>query len=110
LKNSKRHTYYLGDNKPSPITLYNKYIKKLGKHARYMMENDKEYANNGFIVNTCGWVTGLGEKIIKNAIKTLKIDHVIVINDKNLENELKKKFENINFENFEKNEGVAIRE
>ncbi len=73
------------------------------------MSKDKDLANNGMIVNTCGWVEGGGLNLIYNAIKTLEIDHVLVIGDDRLNSNLKKKFPNISIERIQKSGGVVAR-
>lgn len=76
--------FFYGHNTPSTnISLYHNYIRRING----MMDND----NQGFIMNTCGWVTGLGLKIILKMISILKIDLIVVLENEKLTKIMKEK-------------------
>lgn len=64
----------------------------------------------GFIVNTCGWVEGIGYQALVKAIESLKINVVIVLGDERLYSEISRQFQgpDVTFIKLPKSGGVMF--
>lgn len=91
LSSSGALVYFYGHPTPSEAPeLYEKCIDRLiaSVHARF--EVDPASKASGCIVDTCGWVEGLGYKLTLSIIKKLNADVVLVMGQDRLLNDLKR--------------------
>jgi len=81
--------YHYGHKAPgSNITLYNLLVARLAEATNLRMESNRKANASGVIINTCGWVKGLGYQAIKHAAQTFEVDVIIVLDQERLYNEL----------------------
>uniref|UniRef100_A0A7S4PCY1 Protein CLP1 homolog n=1 Tax=Paramoeba aestuarina TaxID=180227 RepID=A0A7S4PCY1_9EUKA len=66
-------------------------IQNLTKAIDRRLETDT-FKKGGVVVNSCGWIEGLGYDLLKDAIKTMKIETVLVLGEKLLLENLKTDF------------------
>jgi len=82
------------------------------------VEKHLEYSEHGkysgSVINTCGWVDGLGYDLIKYAISAIKVDVVLVLDHERLYNDLVEdvcsKSNNVKIEKLNKSGGVVTRD
>lgn len=73
--------YFFGHASPRDNTeLYKAYVDILAQHVRSRMDNDLDAKSSGAIINTCGWVDGIGLEIIHHTIQAFNIDVILVMN------------------------------
>ena len=72
--------YHFGYNVPDANwPLYNEIARKLADDIEKRFEYCEKAKYSGFVVNTCGYVTGDGYKFIKEAVDIFKINCILVI-------------------------------
>jgi polyribonucleotide 5'-hydroxyl-kinase len=59
--------------------LFRALVTRLAECVQQRLSNDKDAAAAGLIVNTCGWVEGLGLELLRHCIRALAIDIVLVV-------------------------------
>mmetsp|Transcript_11477 Transcript_11477/g.10406 ORF Transcript_11477/g.10406 Transcript_11477/m.10406 type:complete len:440 (+) Transcript_11477:13-1332(+) len=73
--------YYFGHVTPNEnIELYKLLVDILFSNIKERMNNDLDTKSSGIIVNTCGWVDGVGYDLILHIIKSFMIDVILVMN------------------------------
>jgi len=81
--------YFFGQVSPGPnAELYRLQVANIWKDIEKRHEMNKEAKASGLIINTCGWVDGLGYELILNALETMKVDVVLVMDQERLYNDL----------------------
>lgn len=73
-----------GDN----ITLYNTLVTRLAEVVGLRMESNRKANTSGTIINTCGWIKGLGYQAITHAAQTFEVDVILVMDQERLYNDL----------------------
>ena len=48
------------------------------------MKNNRKAESSGVIINTCGWIKGLGYDVIKHAAQAFEVDMIIVLDEDRL--------------------------
>ncbi|XP_065666884.1 protein CLP1 homolog isoform X2 [Hydra vulgaris] len=82
--------YNFGHTTPSDnIKLHDALVSQLADVVFKHFEHNPKAAVSGFIINTCGWVTGGGFKILMNVVKSFKVDVVLVIDHERVYNDFK---------------------
>eukprot|EP00904_Undaria_pinnatifida_P010268 jgi/Undpi1/6371/HiC_scaffold_20.g08852.m1 len=59
--------------------LYKKLVGRVGDCLKRRVDHDIDASASGAIINTCGWVDGLGLQLLAHAITTLEVDVVLVM-------------------------------
>lgn len=81
--------YFYGHTSPGKNdTLFKIQVEQLCKHIDTRLKNSKEAAASGVIVNSCGWIEGIGYELLLFCIKEIKADVVLVIDHDRLYNDL----------------------
>ncbi|KAG2389108.1 hypothetical protein C9374_014508 [Naegleria lovaniensis] len=104
-------TYFYGETSPEKnIDYFKTLVSQMKKMIDKRISNDQLLSEGGFIVNT-GWVEGVGHQILLYIIKEMNINHVIVMGDDRMTNNLKKdlKDSKITVTRLRKNPGVVNR-
>jgi len=85
--------YFHGDASPgNNPELYMHLIENLSAMIDKRNETNKDAKSSGIVVNTAGWVDGVGYKLLLRALDALKITDVLVIGQERLHAELKRDF------------------
>ena len=85
--------YFHGDASPgNNPELYMHLIENLSQMIDKRNETNKDAKSSGIVVNTAGWVDGVGYKLLLRALDALKITDVLVIGQERLHAELKRDF------------------
>ncbi|KAL5265058.1 hypothetical protein ACHWQZ_G005964 [Mnemiopsis leidyi] len=79
--------YYFPD---ANWALYNELAKKIADDIEKRSEFCPKARHSGFVVNTCGYVTGDGYKFIKEAVDIFKINCILVIDHERVFNDLQR--------------------
>lgn len=83
--------YHFGYNVPDANwTLYSELAKKIAQDIDRRAEISIKAKYSGFVVNTCGYVTGEGYKFIKEAVDIFKINCILVIDHERVFNDLQR--------------------
>lgn len=73
-------TYFYGYNSPKDSPeLYKSMVTTLAEKIKLRMERDADSRSAGIIVNTCGFIDGVGAEIMVHCIRALSIDVVLVM-------------------------------
>jgi polyribonucleotide 5'-hydroxyl-kinase len=89
--------------------LYKKLNERLAELLDMKMQKDVELKRGGMIVNTCGYVDGIGYQLLLHAAKTFHANHILVLGDDRLTANLKRDLQNIEIERITKSGGVVTR-
>jgi polyribonucleotide 5'-hydroxyl-kinase len=93
--------------------LYRLHMRLLADAINKRFEKNPDSTSSGLIVNTCGWVDGLGYQLLLDALDILKADYVAVIDHERLYNDLMQVFQNkknIHILKLAKSGGVVTRD
>lgn len=103
--------YHYGHLSPGPNEkLYNKISSKIAEVTRERFEKNKKARASGCIINTCGWVTGTGYRILVHAAEAFDVDVIVVLDQERVYNDLKKQFANkVQIVHLPKSGGVVVR-
>ena len=103
--------YQLGHTSPGPnIKLYNTLVDQISDVVHQRFEQNSKTKASGCVINTCGWVTGEGFKLLMHIMKSFKIDVIIVIDQERTYNEFKMKIdEGVQIIHLPKSGGVVER-
>jgi len=86
-------------------------ITNIAADINQKMEKNDDARCGGLIINTCGWVDGLGYELLQYAITALSANIVLVIDHERLYNDLFKEFgKNIKVLKLAKSGGVVTRD
>jgi polyribonucleotide 5'-hydroxyl-kinase len=105
--------YFYGHVTPSEnVKLYKLQINNLANDINQKFEQSEEARASGLVINTCGWVDGLGYELLIYSITTLAANIVLVIDHERLYNDLLKEFGNKNVKvvKLAKSGGVVTRD
>jgi len=81
--------YFFGQVSPGPnAELYKLQVANMQRDVDKRLESNAEAKTSGLVINTCGWVDGLGYELLLNAIETTKSDVVLVMDQERLFNDL----------------------
>ncbi|XP_017775410.1 PREDICTED: protein CLP1 homolog [Nicrophorus vespilloides] len=73
-----------GDNP----ALYKKLLTQLGSTIKDRLEINKKTKMSGCIINTCGWIKGVGYKFILHTMEAFNVNVILVLDQERLYNEL----------------------
>lgn len=83
--------YHFGHISPSiNLNLYNSLVSRLAEVVQLRGDTNRKAAVSGAVINTCGWVKGLGYKAILHAAQAFEVDVIIALDQDRLYNELKR--------------------
>lgn len=83
--------YFYGHNSPSENPeLYKNCIDQLAKAVSERMKNDPEVNSSGFVINTCGFIEGVGFRLLEHAVQAFQVDIVLVLGQDRLYSEFKR--------------------
>lgn len=83
--------FYYGYASPSDnAEFYKICVENLANAVNQRMNNDAEVNASGFVLNTCGWVEGLGYRLLEHAIQVFRVDVILVLGQDRLYSELKR--------------------
>jgi len=105
--------YFYGHVTPSEnVKLYKLQISNLANDINQKFEQNEAAKSSGLIINTCGWVDGLGYELLIYSINALAANIVLVIDHERLYNDLLKEFgsKNIKVIKLFKSGGVVTRD
>ncbi|EDO49377.1 predicted protein [Nematostella vectensis] len=103
--------YLFGHTSPSPNEkLYNMLSSKIADIVFQRFERNKKACASGCVINTCGWVTGMGYRIIVHAATAFKVNVIVVLDQERLYNDLKNQFgDKVQIVHLPKSGGVVVR-
>ncbi|EFC49364.1 predicted protein [Naegleria gruberi] len=105
-------TYFYGETTPDKnVDHFKKIVEQTKKMIDRKCSVDQFYEEGGFIVNTGSWVDSSGIQLLLYIVKTMQINHVIVMDDDRLTNNLKKDLKDTKavVTRLKKNPGVINR-
>eukprot|EP01101_Sappina_pedata_P010479 TRINITY_DN6611_c0_g1_i1.p1 TRINITY_DN6611_c0_g1~~TRINITY_DN6611_c0_g1_i1.p1 ORF type:complete len:504 (-),score=112.96 TRINITY_DN6611_c0_g1_i1:366-1727(-) len=87
------NVYYFGhaslnDN----VRLFKSQMSKMTQDIERACEYSPEVKSSGLIINTCGWIDGLGYELLLHSIEELKADIVLVLDNERLYSDLLREF------------------
>lgn len=105
--------FYYGSASPSEnADLYRHCVERMADVVDERAKRDPVAGSSGILVNTMGWVEGLGYELLLHAVKALKINTVIVVGQDRLHSQLKRslsKDKSIQIVKATKSDGVVQR-
>ncbi|KAF8691525.1 hypothetical protein HU200_040672 [Digitaria exilis] len=105
--------YFYGHPNPSiNADVYKVLMKELAKTLERQFSGNAESRAAGMVINTMGWVEGLGYELLLNAIETFKANVVLVLGQEKLWKILKDAVQSkprIDVVKLQKSEGVVLR-
>lgn len=103
--------FYGHDNLQRNEECYKLQVSTLFAQIDNLMQKDKEVANSGVIINTPGWVTGDGYRILCETIRSTRSTVVIVLDNERLYSDLSNDFKKTDLEviKLPKSGGVVTR-
>lgn len=103
--------YHFGHTSPGPNPkLYNVLSSQIAKVVKERFEKNEEARVGGVVINTCGWVTGLGYKLLVHAAEEFDVNIIVVLDQERLFNDFKKQFgDKIQVLHLPKSGGVVTR-
>ena len=103
--------YYYGDLTVNNPDYYKNIVTRLGHMLDQRSKANDEARAAGCVVNTMGWVDGLGLELLLHAREALNIDHVLVIGQERLFGQLQQKLAGTECQVFrlQKSGGVVER-
>eukprot|EP00127_Corallochytrium_limacisporum_P005295 Clim_evm26s202 gene=Clim_evmTU26s202 len=88
--------YHYGDTAPGKNPdLYMHVCELLANAVDKRLEEDETLGPNGVIINTCGWIEGLGKKQLMELGSLFKANVIIVIDNERLTSELKRHYQKL---------------
>lgn len=105
-------SFFYGYISPENDKLYKIQMENLQKALKQKDEIDEKSYHSGWIINTCGWIDGLGYQILLDTISVFKPDIILVLGHDRLYNDIKKDLrdENITISKLPKSGGVVTRD
>lgn len=77
--------YFYGHASPRDnVDLYKHLINNMAGRIKQRCEKDVDARSSGLIVNTCGWVDGVGFDLLLHCIQVFEIDIILVMGDDRL--------------------------
>ncbi|KAL1352476.1 hypothetical protein AAHE18_06G169400 [Arachis hypogaea] len=77
--------YFFGHTTPSNnVELYKVLVKELGGMLERQFAGNAESRASGMVINTMGWIEGVGYDLLLHAIRTLKANVVLVLGQEKL--------------------------
>lgn len=70
------------------IGLFNVLISKLAEVTLERLQSNKRAKSSGMIINTCGWIKGLGYKHLLHVAQAFEVAAIFVLDQERLYNEL----------------------
>lgn len=81
--------FHFGHNTPNANTaLYNLLVSRLAEVCSDRLQANKKAKVSGIVINTCGWVKGMGYKLLTHAAQAFEVDAILVMDQERLYNEL----------------------
>lgn len=103
-------TYFYGHSSPAQNPQhFMTSIANLTRAVDRRLETDT-FKKGGVVVNSCGWIDGLGYALLVDSIRTMKIETVLVLGEESLLENLKNDFpEDVQLKLVPRNAGAATR-
>lgn len=103
--------YYYGDLTVNNPDYYKHIVSRMGAMMDERSKANESARAGGCVVNTMGWVEGLGLELLLHAREALKIDHVLVLGQERLFGQLQQKLAGTECQVFrlQKSGGVVER-
>lgn len=102
--------FHYGHTSPANEKLYNKISSKIAEITKQRFEKNKKARASGCVINTCGWVTGTGYRILVHAAEAFEVNVIVVLDQERVYNDLKKQFGNkVQVVHLPKSGGVVVR-
>ncbi|XP_046846682.1 protein CLP1 homolog [Xenia sp. Carnegie-2017] len=103
--------YHFGHVTPADnLKYYDVLTSQIAKVVQQRFEKNNEARIGGVVINTCGWVTGGGYKMLVHAAKVFNVNVIVVLDQERLYNELKKQFnDDVEVLHLPKSGGVVTR-
>lgn len=80
--------YFYGHNSPGEnAELYRAMLQRMSATIQSRLRADKD-SSAGVVVNTCGWVEGLGYQLLVDSVRAMRADVVVVLGHERLYNDL----------------------
>lgn len=79
---------------PSPSAnekYYNTLVQEMSESVYKHFKRNRKAAVSGCIINTCGWVTGAGFRLLLNIVEAFKVDVILVLDQERVYNDFKNK-------------------
>jgi polyribonucleotide 5'-hydroxyl-kinase len=107
----KSTVYFYGDLTVNNPDYYKHIVSRLGTMLDERSKANEEARAAGCVVNTMGWIDGVGLELLLHAREALKIDHVLVIGQERLFGQLQQKLKGTDCQVFrlQKSGGVVER-
>ena len=102
------HAFNFGDISPKSTIYYDHICKQMTTYYDNIIKKNADVKKSMWIINTCGWVEGQGYELIKNAISSCNITHVISF-DPNTTRNLERDTKNVVIIPLEKSSHVKKR-
>jgi len=84
--------YNYGNPSPSEnVNLYNALVDEMSASVFKHFKRNRKAAVSGCIINTCGWVTGTGFKLLLNVVEAFHVDVILVLDQERVFNDFKTK-------------------
>lgn len=84
--------YNFGHTSPGGgLKLHDALVSQLAEVVFKHFEQNSKAAVSGCIINTCGWVTGSGFKLLLNVVEAFKVDVILVLDQERVYNDFKTK-------------------
>ncbi|EGG21382.1 pre-mRNA cleavage complex subunit [Cavenderia fasciculata] len=84
--------YYGHTSLDANPTLFKALVSSLATSIEKRMETNEQARVSGVIINTCGWIDGLGYEILIDSIDIFKANLIVVMDNDKLYSELNKKY------------------
>lgn len=105
--------YFYGHTTPSTNTdLYKVLVKELARTLEIQFTGNPEARAAGMVINTMGWVEGVGYELLLHAIETFNADVILVLGQEKLYSMLRDKFKakpGVDIVKLHKSGGVVAR-
>lgn len=102
--------YFYGHTSPSAnADLYRVLVKELAQTLEKQFLGNSESRAAGMVINTMGWVEGLGYELLLHSIETFNVDVVLVLGQEKLWSMLKNSLKGKDIVKLHKSGGVVSR-
>jgi len=106
--------YYFGHVSPGNDVNYFKNLSaRLSETLKQRYSVDDKARRSGMIINTCGWVDGIGYDLLVQSARDFEVDTIISMADEELYKRLNVDFgnnDNINIIKIQRSSGVVVRD
>eukprot|EP00128_Syssomonas_multiformis_P012605 Colp12_sorted_trinity150504_noHs@8381 len=101
--------HYGHSNLAENPVLYKHVCEKMADTLNKRLAKDEVANSSGIVINTCGWIDGLGYELLVHAAKVFEVDVVFVIDQERLHNDLRRELSSATVVKLPKSGGVVTR-